>query len=204
MAEVIERSAQGLLEAEVVRVEGGGARVAGAHLRMGPPADAVLDVAEEVGAGLILMGGRGHGPIERLLLGSVAMNVVHHAHCPVLVLRGGDGAWPPARVIVGEGGSEPSRAAGELAALIGGLFGASGLLVRSYPELPEVDPKGRASDARTVDDELRREERALEARAAEMEAATGFVRGSASRSATRQRTSWRPRGKACPRRPSWL
>jgi nucleotide-binding universal stress UspA family protein len=32
------------------------------------------------------VGSRGLGPVERLLVGSVSENIVHHAKCPVLVL----------------------------------------------------------------------------------------------------------------------
>jgi nucleotide-binding universal stress UspA family protein len=38
------------------------------------------------------MGSRGMGPVKRLVLGSVSEGIVHHARCPVLVLRGGQAA----------------------------------------------------------------------------------------------------------------
>jgi nucleotide-binding universal stress UspA family protein len=44
-------------------------------------------VAEEIGAGMIVMGSRGHGKIRRTLLGSVSDAVVRHAHCPVTIIR---------------------------------------------------------------------------------------------------------------------
>jgi nucleotide-binding universal stress UspA family protein len=62
-----------------------------------------------------------------------------------LVVWGGEEAWPPKHVVVGEDGSESARQAGELAAAIGGLFGARLLLVRAQPtpprppELPEYE-----------------------------------------------------------------
>lgn len=119
------------------------------------------------------MGSRGLGPVGRIALGSVSEGVVQNARCPVLVLRGGDGAWPPERIVIGDDGSEAARGAGELAANIGRLFGAEALLVHVYPELPETDAEGRMSDARTVDDELRREERKLLERAKEVEEILG-------------------------------
>src|SRR3712207_2674630 len=61
---------------------------------MGTPVDAILDLGEEIGADLIVMGSRGHGPLGRLILGSVSEGVVHHAPCPVLVLRGGPKPGP--------------------------------------------------------------------------------------------------------------
>jgi nucleotide-binding universal stress UspA family protein len=44
-------------------------------------------LAEEIGAGLIVMGARGVGGIRRALTGSVSDAVFRHAHCPVLVVR---------------------------------------------------------------------------------------------------------------------
>ena len=168
-----EAEASKLLQEEIEFVSGSGGVVSEAHLVMGNPVDAILDFGEEIGADLIVMGSRGHGPLGRLILGSVSEGVVHHASCPVLVLRGGKEAWPPARIVVGDDGSEAARRAGTLAAEIGGVFGARGLLVHAYPELPEIDVGGRQSGARTVDDELRHEERKLQERAAEIEETLG-------------------------------
>ncbi len=46
-----------------------------------------IDAAEEIHADLIVMGSRGQGGFKRLLLGSVSDGVLHHAHCPVLIIR---------------------------------------------------------------------------------------------------------------------
>jgi nucleotide-binding universal stress UspA family protein len=139
-----------------------------AHLKMAPAVDAILDLGEEIGADLIVLGSRGHGTIGRLLLGSVSEGVVHHATRPVLVLRGGQGSWPPERIVIGDEGSVAAKRAGELAASIGGLFGTRAVLVRAYPELPETDPVGRALDPRAVDDALHRAEQNLHERADEL------------------------------------
>ena len=111
--------------------------------------------------------------MRRLLLGSVSEGVVYHAACPVLVMRGGEGAWPPARVVIGDDGSQDARGAAELAARIGKCFGSPALLVRAYPQLPQIDLEGRKLDARMVDDELRREERKLAQRATEIQELLG-------------------------------
>lgn len=52
----------------------------------GQPADAILKEAQD--AVLIVVGGRGRGGFASLLLGSVSQQVVHHAQCPVVVVRG--------------------------------------------------------------------------------------------------------------------
>jgi nucleotide-binding universal stress UspA family protein len=53
----------------------------------GRPDTEIVRVAEEVGAGLIVIGSRGLGGVRRALVGSVSDSVVRHAHCPVLVVR---------------------------------------------------------------------------------------------------------------------
>ncbi len=55
--------------------------------RQGDPADAILDVAEEIGADLIVVGNRGMTGARRFLLGSVPNKVSHHAPCSVLIIR---------------------------------------------------------------------------------------------------------------------
>jgi nucleotide-binding universal stress UspA family protein len=50
-------------------------------------APGIVGLAEELGAGLIVMGSRGLGRIRRALMGSVSDSVVRHAHCPVMVVR---------------------------------------------------------------------------------------------------------------------
>jgi nucleotide-binding universal stress UspA family protein len=55
--------------------------------REGDPADAILDVAEEQGADLIVVGNKGMTGAKRFLLGSVPNKVSHHAPCSVLIIR---------------------------------------------------------------------------------------------------------------------
>jgi nucleotide-binding universal stress UspA family protein len=55
--------------------------------RQGDPADAILDVAEERGADLIIVGNKGMTGAKRFLLGSVPNKVSHHAPCSVLIIR---------------------------------------------------------------------------------------------------------------------
>jgi nucleotide-binding universal stress UspA family protein len=67
-----------------------------AHVRKGDRAREILAAAKDLSADLIVTGSRGLGAVDRLLLGSVARNVVTHAHCSVLVVRGGQGSGHPA------------------------------------------------------------------------------------------------------------
>ena len=57
------------------------------YARQGDPADAILDVAEEQGADLVVVGNKGMTGAKRFLLGSVPNKVSHHAPCSVLIIR---------------------------------------------------------------------------------------------------------------------
>ena len=64
------------------------------YLRLGRPdegvitvAEQIVNLAEEIRAGLIVLGSRGLDGIRRALMGSVSDSVVRHAHRPVLVVR---------------------------------------------------------------------------------------------------------------------
>lgn len=66
-----------------------------AHLESGPLAKTILAVANEISAGLVVVGA-GHG-VVRAGMGSVSTKVVHEARCPVLVARETD--YPPTPAI---------------------------------------------------------------------------------------------------------
>ncbi len=68
-------------------------------------------------AALMVIGSRGLGPIGGVVLGSVCRNLLHHAHCTVVVTRG-DAVRPPNAalpVLLGIDGSPASEAATEFA-----------------------------------------------------------------------------------------
>ena len=54
----------------------------------GLPAHDICEIARERDASLIVIGSHGWGTVQRLLFGSVSGAVLHHAPCPVLVVRG--------------------------------------------------------------------------------------------------------------------
>ncbi len=80
----------------------GEARAAGARANYlvweGDAGDAIVTAAQAEGADLIVVGTHGRSTVGRFLLGSVSDHVVHHAGCPVLVVRpsGGEPATLPA------------------------------------------------------------------------------------------------------------
>jgi len=60
------------------------------HVTEGEPAATILEQAERLGPGLIVIGTRGRGGVARLLLGSVAEKVIQGATVPVVTI-------PPSR-----------------------------------------------------------------------------------------------------------
>ncbi|MEB2313602.1 MAG: universal stress protein [Sorangiineae bacterium] len=57
------------------------------HVRVGPPADEIAQLAADLDAELVVVGTHGRRGVRRLLLGSVAEGVMRLSHCPVFVVR---------------------------------------------------------------------------------------------------------------------
>ncbi len=76
-----------LLEEARTEAEDGGVGEVETFARQGDAADAILDVAEEQGSDLIVVGNKGMTGAKRFLLGSVPNKVSHHAPCSVLIVR---------------------------------------------------------------------------------------------------------------------
>ena len=93
--EEVRQEAQTLLDEQVRKIEEAGGRVSEAKLREGRPDEEIVRLAEEIGAGLVVLGSRGLGLLKRALIGSVSVSVVRHAHCPVLVVRPTGGTSRP-------------------------------------------------------------------------------------------------------------
>src|SRR5215203_4523221 len=86
-SEELTQIGRGRLDEQVRKIKAAGGSVAQAHLRVGRPEAEITALAEEIGAGLIVVGSRGLGGLRRALMGSVSDSVVRHAHCPVMVVR---------------------------------------------------------------------------------------------------------------------
>ena len=78
---------QGLLDAAAEEIRGAGIEDVETFAREGDPADAILDVAEERSAAVIIVGNKGMTGARRFLLGSVPNKVSHHAPCNVMIVR---------------------------------------------------------------------------------------------------------------------
>jgi nucleotide-binding universal stress UspA family protein len=165
----LKRQGQEVLDGQVEKLRSAGGEVAKAHLRGGRTSNEVLALGGELGAGLLVVGSRGLGTVQRILMGSQSEEIVHHAQVPVLVLRSAGDSWPPARIVIGEDFSDDAGRAGELAAAIGNLYGAGGLLVYSHPDLPEVPPGEARSAVRNLVDMRERDEKMLDDRARGLE-----------------------------------
>ena len=122
-----EQAARKLLEDQAEKTKGMGLSVAGVHAVAGRPDAEIVRVAEEVGAGLVVLGSRGLGPVRRAVMGSVSLSVVHHSHGCVLVVRE-EGGEPPGPILLAVDGSEQARVAAQAAAEISASTG-SGLHV---------------------------------------------------------------------------
>jgi len=90
----LRRIAEQLLEEQVESIRAAGGRIAGAHLRLGRPAEQIIDLSEELGVGVVVVGSRGQSALRRAVLGSVSEDVVRYAHCPVFVVRMEEGTRP--------------------------------------------------------------------------------------------------------------
>jgi nucleotide-binding universal stress UspA family protein len=153
----LRRQGQETLDEQVKKIEESGGTVTQAHLRGGRTSNEIIESSEELGVGLLIVGTRGLGGVQRILIGSHSEEIVHRARLPVLVVRGGGSAWPPERVIIGEDFSDDARKAGDLAASIGSLYGSQALLINA----------GEHRGAREQDEER------LQRRAGELEGILG-------------------------------
>ncbi len=69
------------------------------HARLGDPAKTLLQMCADYNADMLIVGTHGRSGLDRMLDGSVAENVVRHAHCPVIVARRKDYTSVPRTVL---------------------------------------------------------------------------------------------------------
>lgn len=134
--EELEKQARKLLEDQARKMEETGGTVAEAHLRMGKPVEEIVNLCEEIGAGLVMVGSRGHSGIERLVLGSVSEGVVRYAASPVFVVRRGGFEAFPGTILLATDGSAESTLAAEAAAEFCSKFDSELHVVHVGHEVP--------------------------------------------------------------------
>ena len=126
------------LDACVDHVQKAGGDVAKSYLRVGEAAKEIVELAEELGVNLVVLGSRGHGPMRRVLMGSVSTNVLRHAHCSVLIVRGhGPDEQRVSllgKILVAIEGSEEASAAAQAATEIANVTGSEVHLVYAMQE----------------------------------------------------------------------
>ena len=86
MRDAVVASAQAQV-AKLVAEHAAAGRTIHVSLVQGAPAQVVTETAEKAGHDLIAIGAHGHRGVRRLLLGSVAENVIRHSPCSVLVVH---------------------------------------------------------------------------------------------------------------------
>jgi nucleotide-binding universal stress UspA family protein len=82
----LRQAAESVLARESRALEDEGIEIM-THAREGDPAEVIIDVAQEEGADLIVVGARGLSGLQRFLLGSVSSKLSHHAPTSVMVVR---------------------------------------------------------------------------------------------------------------------
>lgn len=88
--EALDRHARDIVEAAVAEVDDlpDDIEIAARAIE-GPPAGVLIDASRD--AELLVLGSRGRGGFSELLLGSVGQQCVHHAVCPVVIVRPSEG-----------------------------------------------------------------------------------------------------------------
>lgn len=138
--DLARRSAQQILDRAVQYAQAVmGPSVVRPLLADGPAAQTLCECSAD--AAMVVLGSRGQGGLNGLLVGSVSLEVTAHARGPVIVVRGHwrpAGGYLPGPVVVGVDGSEASWAAAEFAADEAALRGAALLAVCAPADTPAI------------------------------------------------------------------
>lgn len=179
MEELGRREGRTLLERQIEKIGGAGAEVAGSHLRTGRVDAGISELAEELEAGLLVVGHRGYGAIRRALMGSVSTSLIHHAHCPVLVVRDTEGphsGLSTGAIVVAYDGSETSERAAEAGAELAGALNAElhlATVVDMSRVIPYAHPYAQVGWDKEVEAAEREARELVEGAASRLEAASG-------------------------------
>jgi nucleotide-binding universal stress UspA family protein len=84
-----EQQMRATLDEAVAKAVPGQASGVETSIGYGHPAQVLIDASQD--ADLLVVGSRGHGSWTGMLVGSVSIHCVTGAHCPVVVVRSGDG-----------------------------------------------------------------------------------------------------------------
>jgi nucleotide-binding universal stress UspA family protein len=128
----------GVLEAASEAATAAGVAEVAIFGREGDPADVILDVAEEHGCDLIVVGNQGMQGARRFLLGSVPNKVSHHSPASVLIIRTGediteaDASAPISSILVGTDGSATAKKAVDEAMALAGELSAKLIIVAAF------------------------------------------------------------------------
>lgn len=107
----------------------------------GKPVSALVDLSKK--ADMVVVGSRGHGTLERVLLGSVSTGLVHHSHCPVAVIRSQTEVPVEGCVLVGVDGSAASEMATAIAFDEASWRGAELVALHAWTDAEVPDLPGR-------------------------------------------------------------
>lgn len=124
------------------------------HARVGPADVEIVRLAEEIDAGLVVLGSRGFGPLKRAVLGSVSSSVVRHAHCPVLVVPGGkaeDISYLPGRILLAFDDSREASVASQSAIEIATATGSELHILYVLPAIPHLPSVHRFATGKSED-----------------------------------------------------
>lgn len=170
--EITTKKAEQGLDVETMKV-GSLGKVSGAHARIGRPDAEIVRLADEIGAGLIVIGSRGLGGVRRALIGSTSASVVRHAPCPVLVVRdGGHESHLSGRILAAVDGSGEADAAAFAAAEISTATGSELHVVFALPTDPVAPFPFTREEWQTQNDRARHAARQfVDEKALEFEAA---------------------------------